>query len=227
MCEVSGAGLPSVALNPSAAMLPPILTTLENEILIKTLIQAVVIMLLSIEPSASNDLNKRSFKEKLNELTSALNEELSKNDRRFGDFLWNTEVQGEYFVWRAIRTSPDCRDKNFLEVERGGVINICSIEKDGSIIVRDFEGGKSLDFSYKSYPGLSAKIRTLRLDKSVESTEEIVSMFTHHEAIAVSYEFCAGERTVSFYRNFSMRLNDADEVLRALRNLTEVVCKQK
>ncbi|MDQ1902884.1 hypothetical protein RAH32_20950 [Paracoccus sp. WLY502] len=205
-------------------MLPPILTILENEILIKTLIQAVVITLLSIEPSASNDLNIRSFDEKINELTSALNEELSKNDRRLGDFLWSTEVQGEYFVWKAIRKSPDCRDKNFLEVERVGIINICSMEKDGSIIIRDFEGGDSLDFSYKSYPGLPAKIRTLSLDKSVKSTEEIVSMFTHHEAIAVSYEFCTGERTVSFYRNFSMRLSDADAVLSTLKKLTQVVC---
>ena len=184
-------------------------------------------MLLFIEPSVANEVNYKSSGEKIDELTSTLREELSKNDRRLGDFSWSTEVQGEYLIWKAVRTSPDCRDKNFLEVERGGVVNICSIKKNGSIIIRDFEGGNSLDFSYKSYPGLPAKIRTLRLDKSAESAEEIVSMFTHHEAIAVSYEFCTGERTISFYRNFSMRLSDAGAVLSTLNNLTQVVCEEE
>lgn len=193
--------------------------------MVKKLSYTLAMMLLAMGPSVANEVNGRFSDEKIDELTSTLREELSKNDRRLGDFSWSTEVQGEYLIWKAFRKSPDCRDKSFLEVERRGVINICSIINNGSIEIRDFESGESLDISYKSHPGLPPKIRTLRLDKPMGSVNEIASMFTQHEAIAVSYEFCTGETTVSFYRNFSIRLSDADDVLSAVKNLAQTVCE--
>lgn len=160
-------------------------------------------------------------------LTSTLANEFQKNDNRYGEFDWSATIHGKYLVWKSVRVSNDCPTKDFLDTERTGVLDLCSIKNDGDLVVRTFEGGESLDFSYKDSFGLPPTIRTDRLDFPIADYNDIISLFNSDEAIAVNYTFCSGENSLSFYRNLSLRMSNASNAARTINKIAQEVCEEK